>query len=277
MAYSIYEGFWIDWSMGRIRGATITLTSRNGALLLALIATFIALVSIRLWRIISFGIHQIHSTNQAHDGLHFQRQHTLRNTTNPTTAARMFFLQLWYWRRTKGVLWRTLPWALFSTAYVTAFAVLAIFSSRVSDGASTARLILPKECGVWAINKTYSMTDMLQVRLEKTAFDTANAVATVQSCYTSNTKDLDCKTGPVPMLPSESGPVACPFGDNICFDGKAFEVKTKPIGYVQSHVVILSTRPTNIVPVSLSLNVNIASCHRSRASERCIISSHLGS
>jgi hypothetical protein len=229
MTYSIYEGFWIDWSMGRLRGATITLSSANGALLLALIATFIALVSLHLWRIISFVIHQVHSTHKAHDGLHFQRQHTLRNTSSPAAAAKMFFLQLWYWRRTRGVVWRTLPWALFATAYICAFAVLAIFSSRVSDGASTARLIQSKNCGVWAPHRALPMLDQLQVNMEKTSYDVANAVATAQSCYASNTTALSCNTAPAPMLPSDSKPVACPFGDNICFDGKAYEVKTRPI------------------------------------------------
>jgi hypothetical protein len=71
MSYSIYEGLWIDWTMGRWRGATIALSSGDGALLLAFIATFIALVSIRLWRIISFVLHQIHATHHAHDELHF--------------------------------------------------------------------------------------------------------------------------------------------------------------------------------------------------------------
>jgi hypothetical protein len=230
MAYTIYEGFWVDWSMGRLRGATITLSSENGALLLALIATFIALVSIRLWRIISFAIHQIHSSHAAHDGLHFQRQHTLRNNSSPAAAAKMFFLQLWYWRRTKGVVWRTLPWAIFATLYIAAFAVLAVFSSRVSDGASTARLILPKNCGVWSVNTTYPMMDQHEVTYEKTAYDSANAVATVQSCYVEKARALGCNAGPVPMLPSDSGPVDCPFGEKICYDGKAFSVKSKPIG-----------------------------------------------
>ncbi|KAF2832515.1 hypothetical protein CC86DRAFT_280419 [Ophiobolus disseminans] len=229
MAYSIYEGVWIDRSMGRLRGATITLSSANGALLLAFIATFITLVSIRLWRILSFMIHQTYATHKAHDGLHFQRQHTLRNTSSPAAAAKMFFLQLWYWRQTRMVVLRTLPWALFSLAYIGVFAVLAVFSSRVSDGASTSRLVLPEVCGVWAVNKSLSDDDRLQVSMEKGSFDAANAAGTAQSCYATNATSLSCNTSPVPMLPSDSKPVACPFGDDICFDGKAFEVKTKPI------------------------------------------------
>jgi hypothetical protein len=125
------------------------------------------------------------------------------------------------------VVLRTLPWALFALVYIGVFAVLAVFSSRVSDGASTARLVLPNDCGVWAINKSLSNFDRLQVSMEKTSFDVANAAGTAQACYSTNATSLSCNTAPVPMLASDSKPVACPFGDNICFDGKAFEVKTK--------------------------------------------------
>jgi hypothetical protein len=215
--------------MGRWRGTTITLSQGDGALLLAFVATFIALVSIRLWRITSFALHQLHATNRAHDGLHFQRQHTLRNTTSPAAAAKIFVLQLWYWRKTKHVVWRTLPWAIFTLLYIAVFAVLAVFSSRVSTGASSSRLISSKDCGSWHINDSLPITNRMLIDLEKTAYDVANAVGTVRSCYSSNATSLACYTAPVPMLGSDANPVACPFGDNICFDGKAFEVKARSI------------------------------------------------
>jgi hypothetical protein len=229
MPYSIYEGIWTDWTMGRWKGTTITLSQGDGALLLAFIATFIALVSMRLWRIISFTLHQIHATPRAHDGLHFQRQHTLRNTTSPAAAAKTFLLQLWYWRKTKQVALRTLPWALFALLYIAVFAVLAVFSSRVSSGASPSRLILPRDCGSWKITDTLPMTDKMLINIEKTAYDVMNAVGTARSCYSSNATSLACNTAPVPMLESDANQVACPFGDDICLDGKAFEVKTRSI------------------------------------------------
>ena len=180
-------------------------------------------------------IHQMHSApDKAHDGLHFQRQHTLRNTSSPAAAAKMFFLQLWYWRQTKRVVLRTLPWALFSLVYIGIFAVLAIFSSRVSDGASTARLVQPDTCGVWSIDKNLSMTDQLQVNMEKTSYDVANAAGTAQACYSTNATSLSCSTAPVPMLASDTKSISCPFGDDICFDGKAFEVKTRYVSLQRS-------------------------------------------
>lgn len=162
MAYSIFQGVWIDWTLGRWRGATLTLSQGNGALLLAFIATFVTLVSIRLWRIISFVLHQLHATQRAHDGLHFQRQHTLRNMTSPAAAAKIFILQFWYWRRSKRVVLRTLPWAIFALLYIAVFATLAVFSSRVSNSASTSRLILPGDCGIWKADPSLSESDRIQ-------------------------------------------------------------------------------------------------------------------
>lgn len=40
--YPIHLGFWTNWSHGRVKGATITLTHRNGALLTAFLALFVA-------------------------------------------------------------------------------------------------------------------------------------------------------------------------------------------------------------------------------------------
>jgi hypothetical protein len=122
-----YTGVWVDWSMGLARGTTITLSSSNGNLL-AFIATFVTVVSVRLWRILCFASHQALATRGSHDGLYYQRQHILRNTTSPMDAAWHFILQSWYWRgvadKSAG---RAIPWAVCGTLYVALFGVLAIF------------------------------------------------------------------------------------------------------------------------------------------------------
>jgi hypothetical protein len=73
------------------------------------------------------------------------------------------------------------------------------------------------------------MTDQMLIDLERTAYNVANAVGTAKSCYSTNVTSLACNTAPVPILESDANPVTCPFGDDICFDGEAFEVKTRPI------------------------------------------------
>lgn len=49
--YSVHLGTWINWSRGRVMGATLTLDRRDGNLLIAFTAVFVGIVTERLWRI----------------------------------------------------------------------------------------------------------------------------------------------------------------------------------------------------------------------------------
>lgn len=53
--YPVFLGVWTNWSLGgRVTGSTITLTHRNGALLIAFIALFVTFSGSRLWRILRY-------------------------------------------------------------------------------------------------------------------------------------------------------------------------------------------------------------------------------
>ena len=54
----------------------------------------------------------------------------------------------------------------------------------------------------------------------------SHRAVTARSCYSANATSLACNTTPVPNLRSATRSVACPFGDDICVDGKAFAVQT---------------------------------------------------
>lgn len=140
---SIYTGPWINWSQGAIRGAVLTLPSREGGYLTTFIATFITIVGAQLWRIISFILHQARSSSGPQDGLHHQQQNIFRNTSSPAGVAWAFALQAWYWRGRAQRLWvRTIPWVCFSLGYMLAIAAAAVFSSRTSEAAGSARLLV---------------------------------------------------------------------------------------------------------------------------------------
>lgn len=72
--YRVYLGTWTNYSRGRILGATLTLESRYGLLLLSFTATFVGFVASRFWRIITLILHRIYSTPEPRDALHHQRQ-----------------------------------------------------------------------------------------------------------------------------------------------------------------------------------------------------------
>jgi hypothetical protein len=47
----IHLGTWINWSRGRVMGATLTLNRAEGNLLIAFTAVFVGIVTERFWRI----------------------------------------------------------------------------------------------------------------------------------------------------------------------------------------------------------------------------------
>lgn len=228
MSYKIYEGFWTDWAKGRWLGATITLSQRNGALLLAFTATFITVVMTRFWRILSFSLHQAAATPGAHDALHYQRQHTLRNASSPAGAAKVFILQSWFWRGRQAA-WKTLPWAVLTVAYICGTAALAVFSAKISDGATTLRLLSPEDCGIWRWEYLNISAELVAVMQKKVGYDLGVASSYARACYAIDTKSLGCQSAPVPKLLSISETAACPFQNNMCLDNQAFEVKTQAV------------------------------------------------
>lgn len=73
--HGVHLGTWVNWSRGgRILGATLTLESRYGLLLLSFTATFVGFVASRFWRIITLMLHRVYSTPEPRDALHHQRQ-----------------------------------------------------------------------------------------------------------------------------------------------------------------------------------------------------------
>lgn len=97
MSGHIYHGPWINFDKGGvIRGATLTLSDRDGGLLTSFIATFVTLTGAQLWKVICFAIHQLRSTTQPRDALFHQQQAVWRNTNGPGGIAWVFLTQSWF-------------------------------------------------------------------------------------------------------------------------------------------------------------------------------------
>ncbi|KAF3809573.1 hypothetical protein GCG54_00012859 [Colletotrichum gloeosporioides] len=233
MSQEIHTGVWIDWSHGRVLGATITMSARDGALLLAFIATFVTVVATRLWRIVTFACHQILASGGEHDGLYYQRQLILRNTPTPMAATGLFLRQAWNWRgHANYPLLRTLPWAIGGVLYVAVFAVAAIFSSRISDGATQFRLLAAGDCGAFEP----ADRDALQ---QKSTYDNSMASVYARQCYT-NSSAASCNSLPVSSIRWTGTSVECPFADDICAGStgaSAFKMESEVINS-QSHLGI---------------------------------------
>jgi hypothetical protein len=261
MSFTIRTGVWTDWSRGSVLGATLTLSPRDGALLLAFIAAFVTAVSSQLWRIIGFAAHQLRARPGPHDGLHFQTQIVLRNASSPFGAAWLFLQQSWSWRRrVPGSLTRTLGWAVFATLYLILFTVLAIFSSQVSKAACEIRLIQGLQCGYWEVSKNASIDTSFALGARavanKVAFDTATASRYARACYAANKTSPECGILPAASLPWKGyNESECPFSDlSTCAGGQAIRMITGPI---DSHAHLgINTPPEH--RITLSRNASCA-------------------
>jgi hypothetical protein len=155
MSAYIYHGPWVNWSHGLIRGATLTLAEESGSLLTAFIATFVTIVGGSLWKIVCYALHQARSSHKQQDGLYHQQQVILRTSPTPIGASWAFFQQTICWTgRVKRPILRTLPWAVFGVAYMTAIALMAVFSASISKSPGPLRLLMSPNCGIWLTNQT---------------------------------------------------------------------------------------------------------------------------
>lgn len=95
----VYTGPWINWSRGLILGSTITLSERDGDLLIAFLSMFVTVAGASCWKIMSFALHQHRSPRDPRDGIHHQQQAIFRNTGSPFSAALELAKLAWYWRK----------------------------------------------------------------------------------------------------------------------------------------------------------------------------------
>lgn len=130
--YEVYLGQWINWSRGRVLGATLTMTRTSGNLLIAFMAFFVAIVAARFWRILCLVLHFRLSSDQPGDALYHQRQAVLRNASNPEEGFWTFFDLVLAWRKgARRPFWRLVPPLLLAAACVVAFTLAGGFSSSI--------------------------------------------------------------------------------------------------------------------------------------------------
>lgn len=128
---AVYTGIWINWTYGRIRGATLTLTRRDAGFLSAFLALFVSVAGRSFWRLFCFIIHSRLSTNTLQDGLHHQRQAILRNAATDMMGLQYFLKLAWNWRKKATKQWLRLSPVIISTILITAtFYAASLLSSQ---------------------------------------------------------------------------------------------------------------------------------------------------
>lgn len=227
---TIYTGFWTNWEQGRIGGATITLTQKNSAFLIAFIALFVRFVGGQLWAVLAFLASVTRSTAHPQDAIYHQQQAILRNTSQPAGVSWAMFKLLWFWTEstTKSKM-RILTFVFTGLAYVGAFAVAGIFSSKISDTNSQVLLNPSPNCGLWPY-PYLRLFDPAKRSFEDYSWEFTqyatnfNQLAQKSHVYVSecyNSTDSDPST---PCLPYGKSRIAwttdlsaqCPFDEGMC-------------------------------------------------------------
>ena len=234
----VYTGIWVNWSRGAIPGSTLTLSDRDGGLLIAFLAIFVSAAGGALWRIISYIIHQSRAKLRYQDGLHHQQQVIFRNASSPGSASWQLLQLMFHWAGlTKRPALRILPLAALALINLVLFALAGVFSAEVTKAAGNEALIRSPNCGSWDISFKTGPQEQAAFR-SKTLLDTISASTYARSCYGQVQNSLACSQYSQPNIPwAVDRNASCPFSSGMCKlgDTAAYQMDT---GLIDSHQVL---------------------------------------
>lgn len=228
-----YVGFWVDWSKGSTLGSTLTLPSRSGILLTAALALFVQFTGTHFWGIVTFTLHQMRSSPKPHDGLFYQQQAILRNSSAGDALTQLMKVTMaWTSKSTR----RNLLLMLTATLHLVGFIVAGIFSSNVVIE-NPGVLIRGSSCGLWPshlnLTQKVQVNFTEQVDFSKNYLENAMLSARdVKSCIPPNTTSLinpedehecDVSTGKVKWHVDLAA--ACPFAPEMCIGSRTGAVQ----------------------------------------------------
>ncbi|GAW24523.1 hypothetical protein ANO14919_141100 [Xylariales sp. No.14919] len=213
--YPVHLGTWTNWSRDSVLGRTLTVRRREGDLLIAFTALFVALVSSRGWRIISFILHRHNTSHIPQGAVYHQYQAILRNSDTQSSILQLAEL-LWANRLRKSIILKPLLLFLAATVYTVAFTVAGGFSSQVSTAVGTEVLLESMNCG-WDDFEAARSEDLF---LQSAIFAPKiyNAANYAQQCYSNDSVGiLDCSRLTTKRISAQIDTEAsCPFQHDIC-------------------------------------------------------------
>ncbi|KAI1368962.1 hypothetical protein F5Y08DRAFT_353496 [Xylaria arbuscula] len=231
----VYLGQWTNWSRGPVFGATLTVSKRDGNLIIAFAAFFVTLVASRVWRIICVSCHQLFSTNKPQDALYHQRQVILRNSSSPQSTL-WSLVQLGWGPKGSSIrkVRNTLGLASLALLCLASFTVVTYVLPLLSSSAGDEVLLQPGRCGFLDSGMITNATEYNLLIPPRTANLVSNAANYATQCYANSSGTLGC-TGfikdRIPTLAQFNA--TCPFDESVCRnnDSNLF----LDTGYVDSH------------------------------------------
>ena len=240
MSSDIYTGTWINWTGGRVAGATLTISSQHGALLVAFLALFVSFAGSHLWDICRYAIFQYRCGRGPKDVYHQQQQLLLRNSTADTDMLWNLVKMTWAWRNTtKRPFLRSISLLIWATLQIIAFSAAGILSSQVATTQPEV-LLRGSNCRTWSSRLNYLSPTFDPTSSEWTSdvadahesFITSSRFTT--SCYNQSSTSLEgCLPYGRRKLNWSNDTAACPFDKSMCIDNAAVQFDT---GYLDTHL-----------------------------------------
>ncbi|KAF2796641.1 hypothetical protein K505DRAFT_415622 [Melanomma pulvis-pyrius CBS 109.77] len=223
--YDVHLGFWINWSSGKMRGSTLTMTRARGGLLIAFLALYVSSSGRSFWRIGCFFLHRLYSSSRQEDGLYHQRQAILRNADTATQSMFDLVYAIRHWRRRAlRPIARILPILVFAITVFGTFTVAGLYSSNITTNTANEVLLTGKKCGIlYRGTQTQEMVDIYMKTADiNEQFSSQRSAAYLNyasQCYSSShTSDSqNCRPYIKQKLSySSTRNTTCPFQKEIC-------------------------------------------------------------
>ena len=240
---NVYQGFWIDWSYGRIMGSTITTTQSLGTLAVAALAILVQITGSHLWDIAMFLMHLSSANKMDKNGLHRQQQMLFRNSKGPRSLVFDLFRVFLAWRHLIPCAKRQIYIFLLALLIGLGFIVASILTTFVVTGLDIQILANSRMCGYydWGhYNRTTGDVDTYVSNLADSSW------AYSRNCYMTNESNVgQCSVFATPRLHFDSFyNISCPFQNSIC-KGQTNSAMAMDTGLLDSHSMFgFNARPT---------------------------------
>jgi hypothetical protein len=259
---------------GQVTGATLTLSSNNGSLLIAFLALFVAWSGSQLWTLICYILHQRRSTSDPQDALHHQQQVLLRlGLSNIEFLWRLLkTTRAWKKHEPLRLVRRQWPLISFGVIHCAVIFIASIFISQLADAKGEV-LLRSSECGFVDMKVLQRAQENLTALPGVDAFYvTAKwfygmAKEYSRKCYTQTALlgSPGCNEFIRPTIDSSvrfSEP--CPFQDVMC-ETPAITIDT---GFIDSHQHLgVNTPPADRVQLRKTLSCAVIPADRDHSSE----------
>ncbi|KAH7386872.1 hypothetical protein DE146DRAFT_185138 [Phaeosphaeria sp. MPI-PUGE-AT-0046c] len=152
----VKKGFWINQEHGNILGQTLTVETRTGTIIVALLTIMASVGTAQLWNICTFLYHQFCAHGKATDGLYWQHQALLRTMPTPTALMADTIKLSWAWRSKlpRAFLRSSLPF-LVALSFAIASIAAGISTAFAIDSSNIQILVDSPVCARFNYTKVY--------------------------------------------------------------------------------------------------------------------------